>query len=727
MVCSSPVLPPERQGVLPARILPLSGCLVPGIGFLRTGILAGLLLAIGSTSVQAQKVPEWLDKVCQKLTQATAPGDDDDDDDNQPLSSYSNSLVRVNDAGFVHVYLCTNVPITDALRQQFINNYGFQEETVNTDLQILQGWLPFNQVANVAARADIRSVQPPDYVQCFRGSVTTQGDALHRANRVRSEIGITGRGVKIGVISDGMDNRAAAVATGDLPAGIPYANHPVTGLPMQGGGDEGTAMLEIIYDLAPGASLVFAGLQPGVATTLDMINAIIALTNAGCQIIVDDLGFFQSPYFEDGPVAQAAQAAVNAGIFYCSAANNHADKHYQGGFRGGGDPGITGNPLTNVHLFAGASVAEGDFRCAVTLPGLTPAVIVLQWSDRFGASANDYDLYLFDGDTLLASSINVQDGDDDPIEIIQFIPPDTVNADIVIDRKGGVSNRILEFFLVSPNDARLEEFRVPGDSIFGHQAATGVFAVGAVIPDNPNRVEDFSGRGPSSIRWPAWTQRNKPQACAINGVDVTGAGGFQTPFWGTSAAAPHVAAIAALILDIRPGLTPAQVTTVLQSNAVDLYPFGLPGFDFISGAGRVDAYDSVKCLRPSVDSLRLSRRKIESTSAGTRYPVGGQVRLDYRPLFDPVTVTLTTSNRSVASLSTFTLTFNPGESTQTFQVQATALGPPAEAEIAATANDGSTKSALLKVIPTEASSSSGGACFIARLRKPTQRPDSDPI
>lgn len=76
---------------------------------------------------------------------------------------------------------------------------------------------------------------------------------------------------------------------------------------------------------------------------------------------------------------------------------------------------------------------------------------------------------------------------------------------------------------------------------------------------------------------------------------ISGAGdfGFEFPpgsgeirFFGTSAAAPHIAAVAALLLQANLELSPAQIKATLQGTAVDL---GVPGPDNIFGAGRVDA------------------------------------------------------------------------------------------------------------------------------------------
>src|SRR6185503_10555239 len=90
--------------------------------------------------------------------------------------------------------------------------------------------------------------------------------------------------------SDGVSSLADSQATGDLG--------PVTVLPGQGGsGDEGTAMLEIIHDLAPGAQLYFATAINGLPQFAQNIRD---LRTAGCDIILDDVGYFVESPFQDG-------------------------------------------------------------------------------------------------------------------------------------------------------------------------------------------------------------------------------------------------------------------------------------------------------------------------------------------------------------------------------------------------------------------------------------------
>src|SRR5262249_37974814 len=105
-----------------------------------------------------------------------------------------------------------------------------------------------------------------NFALAFTGAVNSQGDAAHRADQVRA-VGINGSGVRIGVLSDGVDALAAQQLAGELPAVTVVAGQA-------GSGNEGAAMLEIINDLAPGAQLFFATATGGQA---NMAANILAL------------------------------------------------------------------------------------------------------------------------------------------------------------------------------------------------------------------------------------------------------------------------------------------------------------------------------------------------------------------------------------------------------------------------------------------------------------------
>jgi len=161
------------------------------------------------------------------------------------------------------------------------------------------------------------------------GSKTSEGDTTHKASNARSTFGANGAGVRVAVLSDGVSNLSASQALGDLG--------PVTVLPGQSGsGDEGTAMLEIVHDLAPGAQLYFATAINGIASFAQNIRD---LRTAGCDIIIDDVSYFVETPFQNGQAAavisttnsgvviQAVDDVTAAGTLYFSSAANSGNKN----------------------------------------------------------------------------------------------------------------------------------------------------------------------------------------------------------------------------------------------------------------------------------------------------------------------------------------------------------------------------------------------------------------
>lgn len=419
------------------------------------------------------------------------------------------------------------------------------------------------------------------------GSVTSAGDGILNADDLRSLMDVDGTGVKVGVISDGVTHWENVEFFGDLPETITIDQT------RPGSGDEGTAMLEIVHDLAPGADLYFSG--PGDAD--EMEDSIEWLVNQGCDVIVDDLGFYDQPMFEDGTVAQAALDAIGEGVVYVSAAGNDAETHYQADFDPDG---------SNFHLFA-----PGQNILRFVLGGQSGAAGFLQWSDEWGSSGNDYDLHLYVwtgiGWDYVTSSTNVQNGDDNPYEEIGVTNngEDPVLLAWVVHRYSG-SGRELELFTLGNVAMYDTGIVVAADSIFGHPAADGVIAVGAIDANDTGNddIEDDSSRGPSTVYTDfgtqTSTQRDSLDVAGIDGVStkVGDLEYFGEPFYGTSAAAPHVAAIAALLLEIDSGLTQGEIVDFIDDNAVDL---GDAGYDDVFGYGRADALATVSAATNAPD------------------------------------------------------------------------------------------------------------------------------
>ena len=175
---------------------------------------------------------------------------------------------RVDLAGMVLVDI--KATVTDALLAR-IAALGGQVVNSFANFSAIRARVPLAQIQALAAEAAVRSIRPADRAMT---NVPSQGDAAHSADQAATRSNTTisqghvahkadlariafpeadGRGVKIGVLSDSVDALDDLQASGELPA--------VTVLPGQSGNpgtSEGTAMLEIVHDLAPGADLFFA-------------------------------------------------------------------------------------------------------------------------------------------------------------------------------------------------------------------------------------------------------------------------------------------------------------------------------------------------------------------------------------------------------------------------------------------------------------------------------------
>jgi hypothetical protein len=497
---------------------------------------------------------------------------------------------------------------------------GFDMRAARVRKQIA-AYLQQHPVTNVAGT--------PGVPNTGQGSVTTEGDATHQAAAARGVYGVSGVGLKIGVLSDSANNKGAvtsAQATGDLPPTCPGPGGPCLTVVQDdpsGGTDEGAAMLEIVYDMVPGANLYFA--------TADISEAqfaanIVALQAAGCNIIVDDVFYFDEPVFQDGIVAQAVTTVTTSGAMYFSSAGNEGNLSvntsgvFEGDFNDAGSVAFTfpgGTKTGTIHNFGSiATPVNGDI---ITSSG---EEYTLNWADPSGASGNDYDLFLVNSvGTIKAQSTNIQSGTQNPFEAIT--PPALAAGDrLVVFKVTGAAS--LAF---SINTLRGTLTNATTGQTHGHSAAAAAFSVGAapaaaafngVAPAGPfpnpfttaNQTELFSSDGPRRIFFNAngtpvtagnflfatngGVVRPKPDVTAADGVHTTlPANSGLNPFYGTSAAAPAAASVAALIMSAKPTLTPAQVGTTLTSTALDI---GAAGRDSVSGNGIVMALAALNSL-----------------------------------------------------------------------------------------------------------------------------------
>jgi hypothetical protein len=594
--------------------------------------------------------------------------------------------LRVDDSGGVQVYLLVSQVTDDALDE--LRAAGVTIEIPDAAHHRIQARVPASRLEVVASLPGVNFVRLPNYARHRTGAVETEGDAILHAAQARSQYTVDGSGVKVGVISDGIKgvfqkgctNCGAATAgpipSGDLPdatgvrnasgvltsstGGIVgrsfQANSDLEGLPsgacaFAGAGAEGTALLEIVHDIAPAAELSFANADTDVA-----FNQAVNFLAGSNDVVTDDLGFYGEASDGSSAVSSNTAAALNNPAnqirAYVTSNGNSGDEHYIGTYANSGVDGTTISGLAttgHLHLFQSSGDTTDVLNLGpqpynlISLPNNGEAAIFLTWDDPFGKSANNYDLYLVkqSNGQIVARSTDVQSGSQDPVEIIDYT---NTGADdffriVVQNVHDQAQPKNLNLFSFAPEcaaagprllanghherhnyntatrsmAAQSDAGGTPvsvisvGAICSASAAARGVFA-GSAAPDEScndgsnSTIEFFSSQGPTI------DGRTKPDIAGIDGVSVTAAGAFDSPFFGTSAAAPHVAGIAALALQAAPCLLSgkpgalgvndarAKLRGMLVNNAVPLGA-GVPNNTF--GYGRADAAASVAHAVPA--------------------------------------------------------------------------------------------------------------------------------
>ena len=527
----------------------------------------------------------------------------------------------------------------------------------------ITAYLPLKAVRTLAERSDIRHMRQTfaprtgtfknaSSMVPFRnaprraavvGSFLSEGDTAHSADIVREQYAASGQDVKVGVMSTSNYYIENSQTIGELPDDVitipdydgreeDARYHPD---PIERG--EGTAMMEIVHDLAPDAKLYFASAFIGEDSFAEGIRK---LRDEGCQIIVDDIQYFLEPAFQDGIIAQAINDVTSTGTLYFSAAGNSGNMKFSNSSAWEGDfdrnaqlIGSVGGQsiiLGYTHRFFASRTFNG---LATTAKAQTPRVAfdlaMLQWADPQGGSGNDYDLYILDsgGTKLVDASIDTQQGYDDPLEQCTIGPEERA---YVVLYKG--NSRYLRFYT---SRSKLQ-VRTSGVS-YGHNAGENTVSVGAVgaqgrfIPFNlTSRIESFSSDGPRRVFFDPLGTPYTPNAFleqqgggkVLVKPDISAADGVQTslsgfnPFYGTSAAAPHAAAIAALVKSYKPNITNNELRLALRGSCIDIEGKGI---DPNSGNGIVMAPKVITFLNSFFDKSSVKVTDITAHGATIRW------------------------------------------------------------------------------------------------------------
>ena len=517
--------------------------------------------------------------------------------------------------------------------------------------------VPISKMPAIAALDSVRNFAPIYRPTThFQGLGNNQAELAMGTDAASIKYNVTGVGTTIGVISNSVNllngGLADSVKTGDLPKKADgTANVNILKDGIAGDDDEGRAMLEEIYDISPGASLAYSTADGGPDA---FAASIINLANIGSQVIVDDIGYFNEAFYQDGPIAAAINTVVTTKnvSYFTAAGNSGIDAGFESPFRGttttvagvGAGRYMNYNPggavTTNLPITVGPSASTN-----------TPALIGFQWDQPLaaagGGASSNLNIYVLDANNVIvASDIGVVKGQD-PFKAIKVTAPGKYTVVIQVAAGDADPGRVVLYDFSQGVTAFSTQFGAAGGitypGIVGHPSNDNAIAVGAVPfwvagspyqSFSPTPSEQFSSTGPGykvynpdGTRKPTLEIQLKPDLSGVDGVNTSffppgngndiqtinpppGTGPATTVeydpdtlpnFFGTSAAAPNLAAIAALMRQLSPTATPAQIRQADIASATPLNGAAKGAFDIQGGYGLVHADTALQ----AIDRLRV--------------------------------------------------------------------------------------------------------------------------
>ncbi|HZW35120.1 MAG TPA: S8 family serine peptidase, partial [Isosphaeraceae bacterium] len=553
-----------------------------------------------------------------------------------------------------------------------LQNVGMQLTADSSLYGLVDGYAPVNALPTIAEMAQTESGQliykPSVDASNYQGEAYNEAETSMFADVARSEFGVDGTGVTVGVLSDSVSQYAGGLAnsysTGDL-----NPNTPVNVIQdgAAGGTDEGRAMLENVHDVAPGASLAFATAEGG---DLAFANNIQKLATTGkANLIADDIGYADEPFFQDGVISQAINTVTASGITYFSAAGNTADQGYLSTFRGvqGTISGIGSGTFMSFNPVAGSSTS--DIELPVTTDGAN-AEIIFEYDQPFqtqepagaaGKVTSNVNIYVINAATgavvVGAGANNNNVAIQEPWQFITI--PSAGSYYIAVQVVSGSNPGHIEFVNFNENVNLIvnQQYGSAGGTYYptsyGHATDVNTIGVGATpwwapapyLGQTPLFNEPFSSHGPSiydltvdgTPMSPVLAQN--PTITAPDGgntsffppggVITTNNPPFQgepatttnlsqnlPSFFGTSSATPNAEAVAALMLQKVPGLTPAEIRQGLIAGALPMNNTPAGTWNPQSGFGLVNAIRSIN----AVDVLRVVSTNPAANSTVTSAP-----------------------------------------------------------------------------------------------------------
>ena len=401
------------------------------------------------------------------------------------------------------------------------------------------------------------------------GDRVSEGVALVNADALQ-QAGVTGRGVKVGILDFGFQRYAALVAAGEVPRAKAMRAFNRAGS-VEASTPHGTGCAEIIADMAPDAELYVAAVDGAEG---QIIAAGQWLASQGVDIVNFSGGGHYGPHNGTALLDRFVDHTVREhDLLWVNAAGNEGASHWTALAVDRNRNGYVDN-------------VDSRFPDLIAVAG-EQMLITVVWDDwgsdpQRPSARQDIDAYLLaeqpGGLVPVAASREVQNGRGRPAEMMapQGIPRGQVLY-LALHMKR-VSRAVRVHVFVRGGDIAP---KVPGRSVGIPATARAALAVAAVDARN-DQLEDFSSRGPTDDR------RMKPEVSAPdNTISMAyGRGSSAGRFPGTSAAAPHVAGFAALLKQLEPQASAANLYAAIQRHVV---PKGRGKPNAEHGHGRIDA------------------------------------------------------------------------------------------------------------------------------------------
>ena len=508
--------------------------------------------------------------------------------------------------------------------------------------------------------------------------------------------------------------------SGDLPATVEILSDMANPTAASGAcTDEGAAMGELIHDVAPGAAIAFHDVSSEASFSTG-INQLCSAPVKATVLVDDISFPNEPYYQDGIVAQAAAACVANGVPYYSAAGNdaNTAFQETFVDINAADDQAVppTGNDFHQWHRATSTGTIRDGF-IAVTVPPGGDFTAVLEWNQPFDSvspgkgSQVDMDLYVNDAPNInaniLSKSANRQGTSGAPLgdafEFVQYnnATPFSTTVYVAVDHFKGSQTTIpqsattpveLRLLFLNTSVITIEGINdrtsaFGGSTQYGHTMAAGVTSVAAVPwydtasfdPTlGPSRITDpeyFSSRGGNMTIQFDKNGNFSPRSSFepdISAVDANNTRFFDSPnpdtrrqfgepdsfqnFFGTSAAAPNAAAVAALIRQRNSSLTPAQVNATLENTAIDIAGFrAAVGDDDVTGIGLIDANAAVISIDATAPSIALVGASNISIVQGSAFVDPGVTVTDN--MDNGLTATVTGSVNT-AAVGVYTLQYN---------------------------------------------------------------------